>query len=239
MIEFTRDVYQLSGRKMAKGILYTLVSPGQTASTEQVHAWFTTTKSNIAGLLTATTYSALDEQKPEYLAVYELEDYSNINLSRILQDAGTKNFDSVELRLYNLFSEKTSPKHALANDVAGDNGERIFRTLALQPGPELSVQDYDDWYEQEHIPLLSIVPGWLKSTRWVLKEASSSSNQRNEGQKKVSNFLAIHEWESLASFKTDEFKQATNTPWRDRIIPRIDKSLEERRNFGRGRRLLD
>lgn len=224
---------------MVKGILYILVSPGQAASTEQVHAWFTTIKSDIAGLLTATTYSALDEQKPEFLAIYEVEDTLNINHSGIIQDANTKNLDSVELRLYNLFSEKTSPKHAQASDVAGDDGEKIFRTLALQPGPGLSVQDYNDWYEQEHIPLLSIVPGWLKSTRWVLKEVSSLSSQHNEGQKKVSNFLAIHEWESMASFKTEEFKQATNTPWRDRIIGGIDKSLEERRNFGRERRVLD
>lgn len=50
-------------------------------------------------------------------------------------------------------------------------------------------------------------------------------------------FLAIHKWESMAWFATEEFKQATNTPWRDRIIPRIDKSLEERGNFGRWGRI--
>jgi hypothetical protein len=218
---------------MAKGILYVLVSPGQGASTEQVHNWFTTTKTLIPGLLAAATYSALDEQKPEYLAVYELQDSSEINLPQILQ--ATK-FESVELRVYNLYSEKTSPKHAHA-DVAGDNGERVFRTLALQPGPDLTVQDYNDWYEQEHIPLLSIVPGWLKSTRWVLKEATSTPAQEtgNGAAKKLSDFMSIHEWETMASFQTEEFKQATNTPWRDRIIPKIDKSLEERRNFGRGR----
>lgn len=221
---------------MTKGILYILVSPSHEASAEQVHAWFTTTKTLIPGLLAATTYSALDEQKPEHLGVYELQDSSDTNLAQILQDAESRKFESVELRVYILFSEKTSPKHAHA-DVAGDNGERVFRTLALQPGPELPVQDYNDWYEQEHIPLLSIVPGWLRSTRWVLKDATSSNHSSEQEKKKLSDFLAIHEWESMASFKTEEFKQATNTPWRDRIIPKIDKTLEERRNFGRGRRI--
>lgn len=221
---------------MAKGILYILVSPAPAVSTDQVHTWFTTTKSTIPGLLAATTYSALDGQKPEHLAVYELSDSSNTNLTQILKNAETIHFASVELRVYILYSEKTSPKHAHA-DVAGANGERVFRTLALQPGPDLQVQDYNDWYEQEHIPLLSVVPGWLKSTRWVLKEAISSSHAKGQEKKKVSDFLAIHEWESMASFKTEEFKQATNTPWRDQIIPKIDKTLEERRNFGKGRRI--
>lgn len=224
---------------MAKEILYILASSGQGHSTDQVHTWFTTAKSLIPSLVTATTYSALDEQNHEHLAIYELQDSSNLNLPQILQDPETKNFHSVELRIYNLFSEKTCPKHAHVN-VAGDNGERVFRTLALQPGPDLPVQDYNDWYEQEHIPLLSVVPGWLKSSRWVLKEAISSSLNRGnkpEEEKKLSNFLAIHEWESMASFKTEEFRHATNTPWRDRIIPRIDKTLEERRKFGRGRRI--
>ncbi|EEA25251.1 hypothetical protein PMAA_063680 [Talaromyces marneffei ATCC 18224] len=169
---------------MAKGILYILVSPGQEVSTEQVHTWFTTTKSSIPGLLATSTYSAIDDQKPEHLAV-----------------------------------------------------ERVFRTLALQPGPDLPAQDYNDWYEQEHIPLLSEVPGWLKSTRWVLKQATSSKHSNELGGKGLSNFLSVHEWESMASFKTEEFKRATNTPWRDRIIPKLDKSLEERRNFGKGRRI--
>lgn len=222
---------------MVKGILYILVSLGQEASTEQVNTWFTTTtKSNIAGLLAATIYSALDDQKPEHLAVYELSDPSDINLAQILKNARTTHFDSVELRIYSLYSEKTSPNHAHA-DVAGDNGDRVCRTLALHPGPNLPVQDYNNWYEQEHIPLLSAVPGWLKSTRWVLKEATSFSHAKEQEEKKLSDFLAIHEWESMASFKTEEFKQATNTPWRDRIIPKIDTSLEERRNFGKGRKI--
>ncbi|KAE8553982.1 hypothetical protein EYB25_002520 [Talaromyces marneffei] len=145
-------------------------------------------------------------------------------------------FESVELRVYILYSERTSFKHALT-DLAGGNRERVFRTLALQPGPDLPAQDYNDWYEQEHIPLLSEVPGWLKSTRWVLKQATSPKHSNELGGKGLSNFLSVHEWESMASFKTEEFKRATNTPWRDRIIPKLDKSLEERRNFGKGRRI--
>ncbi|KAF3390141.1 hypothetical protein DPV78_011478 [Talaromyces pinophilus] len=235
LIEFARNK-TCEAKKMAKRILYILVSSGQGATTEQVHRWFANAKTLIPGLLAATTYSALDEQKPEHLVVYEFSDSSDINLAQILKNAESKNFDSVELRVYTLYSEKTSPKHTHAN-VAGDNGERVFRTLALQPGPNLPVQDYNDWYEQEHIPLLSVVPGWLKSTRWVLKEAASSSHAKGQEEKKLSHFLAIHEWESMASFKTEEFMQATNTPWRNRIIPKIDKTLEERRNFGKGREI--
>ena len=35
-------------------------------------------------------------------------------------------------------------------------------------------------------------------------------------------YLAVHEWESLESYETAEFKHATSTPWRMRLFESAD-----------------
>ena len=233
----------MEDKAQAKGLLYVLVSPGETVSAEEFSAWYDNehvpTRRNVPGILSASRYVAIDDQKPEWLTVYELEDVSKLESPAYLKLRDTaseyekklvSNFETVDERVYELFSEKTSPIHASATN-------QIYRTLGLQPGPDLSEEDYNKWYEEEHVPLLSIVPGWLKSTRWKLKDATVTSHG-NVKEKNISRYLAVHEWESLEAFSTPEFKHATSTWWRDQILPKLDKTAEERRNFKPHKRLF-
>lgn len=167
---------------------------------------------------------------PEFLAVYELSNPANVEPSH-LEAEQVSSFNKVEMRIYGLSSERTSPKYESASD------NRIFRTLALQPGPQLSEKDYNEWYEEEHVPLLSVVPGWLKSTRWTLREARAW-NQGEMQSSELSKYLAIHEWESMESFSFPEFKHVTSTPWRDQILPKLDRAMDERRNFKPQKRIF-
>ncbi|CAL5867827.1 uncharacterized protein PFLUO_LOCUS2048 [Penicillium psychrofluorescens] len=209
----------------AKGLLYILASPGKLVSPQELYAWFEGEWTrNIPNVLNAIRYEAVDNQKPEFLAVYELANPAIVRLSQLEAEAASS-FETVDMRIYDLFSEKTSPKYASASN------NRIFRTLALQPGPDLSEKDYNDWYEQEHVPLLSVVPGWLKSTRWTLREAKAIVYGEEQKDKRLSQYFAVHEWESIESLSLPEFKHATSTPWRDQILPKIDRTVDERRNF--------
>jgi hypothetical protein len=206
-------------------LLYILVSPGSRAP-EFVSTWFKRPSiRSIPGIKTATEYGAIDEQKPEFLAVYELSNPSLAKLSFLETAAASSGFE-MELRIYTIFSAKTSP-HYDTNAPP----DRIFRTLGLQPGPTLPEDAYNLWYEQEHVPLLSTVPGWLKSTRWTLKESMRFEADGTRSDKPTSRYLAIHEYESMESFSKPEFKAAISTPWRDKIIPGIDREVDERRNF--------
>ncbi|KAJ6488274.1 hypothetical protein C8R47DRAFT_1047082 [Mycena vitilis] len=69
-------------------------------------------------------------------------------------------------------------------------------------------QTFNDWYAEEHIPMLSAVPGWRSSCRFRLITASGDPPR----------YLALHEWENRDAFGTPEFKAATNTPWRTRVV---------------------
>jgi hypothetical protein len=60
--------------------------------------------------------------------------------------------------------------------------------------------------------MLSVVPGWRSSRRFRLLSAS----------KHPPRYLALHEWENREAFGTPEFKAATNTPWRTRVVEQIN-----------------
>jgi len=125
-----------------------------------------------------------------------------------------------------LISRQTKP------GFEGGATQRIYHPVGLQPRPgsDMTDKEMHDWYEDEHIPLLSKVPGWLRSTRWELLDVKGA-NMREVDASKVSRFLAVHEWESEEVFGTKESKRATSTEWRERVMERIDKGAEERRQF--------
>lgn len=74
-------------------------------------------------------------------------------------------------------------------------------------------QTFNDWYAQEHFPMLSVVPGWRSSVRFRLLSASTSPPR----------YLALYEWENRDAFDTAEFKAARNTPWRTRVVEQVNK----------------
>lgn len=64
--------------------------------------------------------------------------------------------------------------------------------------------DFTAWYEEEHIPLLLQVPGWLRSARYR-KLAGT-----------LPDFLALHYLATPEVFTRPEYR-AARTPWRERI----------------------
>lgn len=70
-----------------------------------------------------------------------------------------------------------------------------------QPAPG-SARQFHDWYDNEHIPLLSRIPGWLRSRRFELTEGDGPA------------FLAMHDLANTAVFTHPGYRQATSTPRR-------------------------
>ncbi|KAJ6593235.1 hypothetical protein B0H19DRAFT_1280236, partial [Mycena capillaripes] len=73
---------------------------------------------------------------------------------------------------------------------------------------DVAEQTFNDWYAEEHVPMLSAVSGWRSSYRFRLLTASENPPQ----------YLALHEWESRDAFGTPELKAAINTLWRTRVV---------------------
>ena len=92
--------------------------------------------------------------------------------------------------------------------------------VSLEVKPELE-DELAKWYHEEHIPMLAKAPGWIRSRRFVLKDAGQMGVEGQKEQRTPPKYLAVHEWASLDAFESPEFKAAVSTPWTDKILGNV------------------
>ena len=79
----------------------------------------------------------------------------------------------------------------------------LINAMSVEPEVE---PEFNDWYDREHIPALSAVPGALCARRF----RSGAGSPR---------YLAIYHLASPAVQASPEWKRAANTPWTERMRP--------------------
>ncbi len=82
----------------------------------------------------------------------------------------------------------------------------IIRTVEVNVAPEQE-QDFNNWYNKEHIPTLLKVPGVM--TIW------RAANLGEKGQK----YLTIYFQESMSVQQREDYKKASQTDWIKRLRP--------------------
>ncbi|KAK0212212.1 hypothetical protein DFS33DRAFT_10694 [Desarmillaria ectypa] len=116
--------------------------------------------------------------------------------------------DLVACRLYKPYGESwTIPvqqPHSYHNQYLVIN--------AMTPSVITETQ-FNDWYTEEHIPLLRKVPSWLSSRRFVLVETTEELG--------APRYLALHEWADIDALESKEFLYAVNTTWRTEVISQV------------------
>lgn len=261
----------------SRGLLLVHVEPGPAVSASACEDWHDNVHIprvlDLPGplFLSCTRWTAADNKTPTNLALYELaypnvvHDPAYVELTRPGTDvdcgpglrAGVERdlmekLEYVERRVYEPL--EGGAYAAAAARYSGDYGE----TGRRGPGRYMSVvevemkkyaePEFNRWFDEEHIPLLMHVPGWVRTRRFVLKEAlgisgtsveshpfsdsdsdtSSMEIQRERErerkrrwerkQERPPRYLAMHEWTSVDVFWSKEFKRATSTPWRAEVL---------------------
>lgn len=84
--------------------------------------------------------------------------------------------------------------------------------MLVNPGLD---EEFNRWYEEEHIPDIAKVPGWCRTRRYKLFHTIESKGTK-EGP--VYNYLAIHEWSHGTYRDTPEYAAALATPWFAKIL---------------------
>lgn len=92
-------------------------------------------------------------------------------------------------------------------DLAAPKGAGAFLMNAMNVAPEAEA-DFEAWYDKEHLPLLSKVPGTLAARRYRSGETDGSHK-----------FLAIYHLTSTDVTRSDAWKKAVDTPWTKRVLP--------------------
>lgn len=77
--------------------------------------------------------------------------------------------------------------------------------------PEAEAEEFNDWYETEHIPLLMEVPGWRRVRRYKVRPGFEGPEWTH---------LALHEIDNQEVLANPKRDAARNTPWRDKLAAR-------------------
>ncbi|OAL34514.1 hypothetical protein AYO20_06144 [Fonsecaea nubica] len=89
-------------------------------------------------------------------------------------------------------------------DRRGEVAAPFCATVEMHPVDE---PDFDKWYREEHLDMLHKLPGYRRSSRYVIGPKTALT--KDEPPK----YLAIHEMDSLQGFVGKEADAANTTPW--------------------------
>jgi len=143
-------------------------------------------------------------------------------LQRLVERLGGRvnfNITVVDCRVYRHF-----PGYEPGELVPVHKGIMIVNCMTPSEETEGS---FNRWYADEHIPMLSAVPGWLSSTRYMLVDSIYVSVKTGQSDKSTPKYLALHEWVDEAIFEKVEYRSAVDTPWRTEVIA----AVQERQRF--------
>ena len=173
----------------------------------EYHAWYDNQhvpdRIRLPGWLTARRYVAVHD--PEmFLACYDLENlavlrrppYVSLRADRpAAEQAILDRIGPMDRRIYRRLGAPAGPEPEL--DTCG----ALLLCVWWQPAPD-AVAAFHHWYQQEHIPMLAQVPGWLRSRRFALADGAGPG------------FLAMHDLASAGVFDHPQYRRATATPRR-------------------------
>jgi hypothetical protein len=92
------------------------------------------------------------------------------------------------------------------------------------PSDAASTADFDKWYRDEHLPLLSRAPGFIRSRRYEVVTAYKLDQlQHADAMPEVPQYLALHEFGGEA-LPWKEIKESLNSEWAEKIIASVQNT---------------
>jgi hypothetical protein len=196
---------------MANGLFYVYTDPG-TVPEAEFHDWYDhehgPARLTVPGVLGAYRYRALDEAKPPWLALYELDspavldgpEYAALGARASERDKSVgAGLATLDRRVY----EQISSDGAAAGQPAP-----VLLAVALSV-PVGAEDDLAAWYTEEHIPMLLEVPGWQRIRRFRLTRSMDAPGP---------DFLSLHDLAGPEVLAEPGYLAAISTPWRDRVV---------------------
>jgi hypothetical protein len=199
---------------VAKGTLIAAMKIGRAAE-DEFHDWYDTEhlpeRERVPGFLVCRRWLGVDDPKVS-VATYDLEHVS-VMQSPAYRAIGGENLSPwskrvtarVE-RLMRYEGEQILPGDQLPPRDAGG-----LLLNAMNIAPEFEAE-FNEWYDKEHIPALSAVPGVLCARRF----------RGTSGDRK---YVALYHLTGPAVVESAEWKQARTSDWTSRLQPRFRDHL--------------
>lgn len=198
-----------------KEILYSEMSPGNDWE-DAFNSWYDSVhipvRMDVDGFICARRYVALDSDQrgqKRYLVIYELTS------SDVLESpayTAIKNNPSDQTRwMLKSVSGFTRYSASLISDQAQLDTHQHSVTPYIYTVffkvPVIRQSEFNDWYEQDHVPILLRNPHWIRCRRFAVDSGSPGSWTH----------IAVHYISDLSALDSLERQIARNTEWRNRL----------------------
>ncbi|KAH0413494.1 alpha/beta-hydrolase, partial [Aureobasidium melanogenum] len=218
---------------MAKtsGILYVTMQPSADLPAADFHDWYNNehgpNRLRLPFIHNGFRYRARDlsgegKGKHEWMAIYDTDDMDAFNSEEYLALRGApiqtqRERDirpkvEIDRRSYDLVSSREAKEFKKLEKIEnyGEGNVMISVLLKLKPGQK--GEELDKWYNEEHIDMLSKVPGWLRTRRYV----TAAIDKKDEVE-----YMALHEYAPKNGLGGKEFQAAVETPWAKEIMTNV------------------
>jgi hypothetical protein len=163
----------------------------------------------VPGFISAQRYLAENDQR-NYLAIYEMTDAS------VLQSAEYGLVKNQPSELTKKMLSSVSGFTRYISDMLGEQwqadcddplskSQYVYAVFFSVPDEELT--EFDNWYTQDHVPILLECPDWLGTRRFEIIDGHPQNFNR----------LALHYLISADALESPARAKARTTPWRDRL----------------------
>ena len=194
-----------------KGLLFSQMEPPP-GWEEDFHDWYETehipARMALPGFSSAVRYEAIDAD-PKYLACYFLNDLAELE-APAYQRLKTDPSERTARMLGNVrgFTRYICDERS----DTGENSEPASYLWAVAFSvPESAWGEFDDWYAEEHVPMLMEADGWLRVRRYTVRPG---------GDGPAWTHLALHELRDLAVLDSPERAAARDAPLRAALATR-------------------
>jgi hypothetical protein len=198
---------------MAKGTLIAAINIGGAAE-DEFHDWYDTEhlpeRQRVPGFLVCQRWIGTEDRKIS-VATYDLDTVAVLKSPAYLAIGGenlspwSKRVISRAERLMRFEGEQILPGDQLPPTNAG-----ALLLNAMNIAPELEAE-FNEWYDKEHIPALSAVPGVLCARRF-----------RGTGGRA---YVALYHLATPDVVESAEWKQARESDWTSRLKPHFRDHL--------------
>lgn len=202
------------GVDMAKGLLIASFNFKNVAE-DEFHDWYDTEhipeRERVPGFLALQRWIGVDDPKIS-VATYELDSIGVLETPEYKAIGGanlspwSKRVTARCERLLRFEGEQTLPGDQVAEAGAG---ALLLNAMNIAPEAE---DDFNQWYDDEHIPALAAVEGTLCARRYVATQSPLK-------------YVALYHLTSPEVVASDAWKEAVMTPWTGRIRPHMRDRL--------------
>jgi hypothetical protein len=198
---------------MAKGTLIAAMRMGKAAE-DEFNDWYDTEhlpeRQRVPGFLLCQRWIGVDDRTLS-LATYDLENHA------VLKSPGYLAIGGANLSPW---SKRVTARTDLVMRFEGDQilpgdelppakaGGLLLNAMNI---PTEHEADFNDWYDKEHIPALSAVPGVLSARRF-----------RGTGNRK---YVALYHLATPDVVESDAWKTARESEWSSRVVARFQDRL--------------